>query len=221
MNDQAGLTIPLRCDSWLCPRCAPRKRAIARRQLIEGAASVPPSRALAMLTFTEGTFATLDLPGLHARFKATVKRLRRAIDLGEYFAAIEFQQRGAFHPHLIASVPADLAPLLRPAHIEKRNRDQYRWWSRDLRELATGVGWGPVCDAVAVVDVGRSAGYVTKSLAGYVTKSAHDRFKQAGATRVRPIRQSRGWHPQTAHELRSPPERAPGDWEVVRPLTRC
>lgn len=218
---ESGALTVLGCWSWLCPRCAPRLRAATRKLIIEGADLVPADRSLALFTFTEPTLATLTLPTLKARFDATIKRLSRALDLGEWFAAIEFQQRGAFHPHLIASVPSDLAPLLRRPRVAKRTRDQYRWWSRDLRELATGVGWGPVCDAVAIDRAGAAAHYVTKSLAGYVTKEAHDRFKRAGATRVRPTRRSRGWHPQTLHELRRPKDPLPGRWEVVRPLRGC
>jgi len=189
--------------------------------IIEGAQRVPPTHTLALLTFTEGAFATLDVPALSVRFKETIKRLRRRFDVGEYAAAVEFQDRGAMHPHTVVWWPRETAHLLRPALARKRNRDQYRWHFNEMVPFAQELGWGQMVDAEAIEHVGRTAHYATKSLASYVTKEASARFKQKGATRVRPFRKSPGWHPKTLSELRRPDKPEPGRWEVVQAMRGC
>jgi hypothetical protein len=183
----------------------------------------PDGWDLGFFTFTEPARASLDLASLKRRHDATIKRLRRLGWIGEYCTAVEFQRRGALHPHVIAHVPNELLRLLPEHGQEKRDRAQYRWHFDELVPLAVELGWGPMVDAREVTTSAGAASYATKGLAGYATKEAHARFKAAGAKRVRPVRFSTGW---TREGLRAFQRGAlvaddPGPWLDISQIGPC
>jgi hypothetical protein len=188
---------------------------------VSGMATRPEGYDLALFTFTEPPSAGLDLAGFHARHKATVKRLRRRGWLASYCTAVEFQRRGALHPHIIAHVPSEILERM-PEHGQaKRTRDQYRWHFNELVPMARELGWGTVCDARAAMASNDLAGYALKNLAGYATKEAYAQFKAAGAKRVRPIRASREWASESLRDFQRGDRATDGPWEDVSNLGPC
>jgi hypothetical protein len=217
-----GRVVPKTCKSWLCPNCNVWLREGARRAIAFGMFHRPAGYDLGFFTFTEPAQATLDLPAFYSRMQKTVQRLRYRGWIGEYATSVEFQDRGALHPHVIAHVPLELVPKLRPFGAEKRNREQYGWWVKELRPMAVDLGWGAVADAVAVATMTETSHYVTKSLAGYATKEAHRKFKAAGARRVRPVRFSKGWHGRHLRDYqRGDKATDNGPWEDISTMGPC
>ena len=214
-SQSTGRVVPKTCKSWLCPHCNVWLREGAKQLLATGARRRPEGYDCALFTFTEPPTATLDLPAMYARHQRTIQRLRSRGYVTEYATAIEFQRRGALHPHILAHVPEHLVPRLRPFQQRRRDREQYRFWSGELRELAVDLGWGPVCDATAAGSFLELGSYAVKSLSAYATKQAHRRFKEAGATRVRPIRASRGWAGVRLRDLQRGNLASEGPWEDV------
>jgi len=221
LSESTGRVVPKTCKSWLCSSCNVWLRQGAFKAIVAGMVDRPAGFGLGMFTFTEPPTATLDLSAFYARHQATVQRLRRRGWIGEYATAVEFQQRGALHPHLIAHVPHELLPKLRQDGHDKRNREQYGWWWNELRPMAVDLGWGKVVDAVAVEGMNEVAGYAMKSLAGYATKEAHAKFKTVGAKRVRPIRFSRAWSATSLREWQRGSEASEGPWVDVTTMGTC
>jgi hypothetical protein len=175
-----------------------------------------------MFTFTEPPAATLDMAGFYRRHQTTLQRMRRRGWLSEYCSAVEFQTRGALHPHLLAHVPPDLAPVLRPFGTKRRDRAQYRWHFHELVPLARDLGWGPMVDAYLLDSPLDAADYATKRLSTYATKQAYRAFKDAGAGRVRPLRASHGWVPERLRDLQRGAQAVdPGPWDDLNPLRPC
>lgn len=179
------------------------------------------------LTFTDTSRGDLDLPGLSKKWQATVKRLRRDWGAGEYALTREFQARGALHPHVAIAVSDQVADDL----ADRKSRASYRRRMHELRPMAIDLGWGSMVDAVTVAGVGemtKVARYAAKSVAGYATKEAAEKFKRAGAKKVRPISLSYGWYPgglagARRHVLGQSAmldSRIDGHWErIARPRT--
>jgi hypothetical protein len=215
----SGRVVPKTCKSWLCSDCSKWLRAAAQTYLVAGCASTDrDTHALTFLTLTDTASARMDLPAMAARWKATQKALQRRGWLsGGYAQAIEFQKRGALHPHVLMRAPREVAQLLPRRGEQKRDRSAWRLHFRELVPLVRELGWGPVCDwrqvDGQVLDV---AGYAAKSLAGYATKEAHARFKAAGARRVRPLRASRDWvQGMTLADFQQGAGADPGPWQDV------
>jgi hypothetical protein len=221
-SESSGRVVPKTCKSWLCSACNVWLRQGALKAIVDGMVERPDGYGLGLFTFTEPPTATLDLSAFYDRHRRTVQALRRRAWIGEYATAVEFQKRGALHPHLIAHVPLELLPKLRQDGHEKRNRQQYAWWWNELRPMAVGLGWGKVVDAVAVDGLNEVAGYAMKSLAGYATKEAHAKFKDVGAKRVRPVRFSRGWSVKSLREWQRGDKAIDnGPWEDVTMIGTC
>lgn len=216
-----GAVVPKTCKSWLCPDCNVWLRKGALRALVEGMVERPEGYGLGLFTFTEPPAATLDLRGFYERHQKTVQRLRYRRWIGEYATAVEFQKRGALHPHIVAHVPLELLPKLRRDGHEKRDRTQYGWWWDELRPLAVDLGWGKVVDAVQVAGLNEVASYAMKSLAGYATKEAHAKFKTVGARRIRPVRFSRRWSHQSLRDWQRGESAGAGPWEEVSTIGPC
>jgi hypothetical protein len=193
---ETGTIVPARCNSHLCPDCSPLHQMTARLAIEQGITR----RALAahrdnvvFLTLTDTAAGTMDLPQLRKRWVATRHRLRRMWGAGDYALSIEFQERGALHPHICIEVSDQVADDL----VDRRSRASYRRRMHELKPAAESLGWGQMVDA-KTVDFGESsrvARYAAKHLAGYATKQAKEQFKRAGAKNVRPVRLSYGWFP--------------------------
>lgn len=213
-SEATGRVVPKTCKSWLCSECNVWLREGARKKVASGCFDRPTGYDVALFTFTEPARATLDLPAFLSRHERTIKALRRR-GAGAYCTAVEFQDRGALHPHVLVHWPNDRLNVLRGHGEVRRSRDAYRFWSGELRELAVALGWGPVCDAEAVETFTGAATYVVKQLAGYATKEAYRRFKEAGAQRVRPLRASQDWAPRLREFQRGEQATDPGPWVDV------
>jgi len=220
-SETTGRTVPKTCKSWLCPDCNLWLRIGAIKLIASGAINRPTGWDAALFTFTEPARATLDLPGFYDRHKRTIKRLQRRGWIGDYCTAVEFQTRGALHAHVVAHVPLDLVPVLRPWTSEKRDRSQYRWHFNELVPMVRDLGWGKVCDAAAADGFNDLGRYAAKSLAGYATKEAHRKFKAAGAKRVRPIRYSHTWVPEKLRELQRGDKADPGPFVDITDYGPC
>lgn len=194
-SDSSGRVVAKTCKSWLCPTCNTWLREGARGFLMEGARWTMQPDALTLLTLTDQPTPQLDLPALALRMKVTVRAFRREGLMSEYGGGLEFQNRGALHPHLLVRTPGDVACKLRSQGQRKRDRSQYRFHFGHLVPMVRELGWGRVCDWQAIGDEDGATSYVAKSLARYATKQAYRRFKDAGAHRIRPIRSSTGWVP--------------------------
>lgn len=230
-HSQTGQILPARCNSHLCPSCSPLHQITARmaietglvRRLVENEGD----RVL-WLTLTDTASGQLDLPGLRSRWIATVKRLRRMWGAGDYALAVEFQNRGALHPHVCLEVAQEVAFDL----TDRKSRSSYRRRMHELRPMAESLGWGQMVDAVTIDTLQereKVARYAAKSIAGYATKEAAERFKLAGAKRVRPLRLSRGWVPGGLAAVRAlalgqsamQATRIEGTWERIPKPRTC
>lgn len=226
-----GRIYPSRCNSHLCPECSPLHQMTARhairsgviRGMIAGASPI-------FVTLTEPARATLDMAGFRRRWGATVKRLQRLWGVSEYAVALEFQERGALHPHAVMWADPGVGRDL----LDRRTRASYRRRMHELRPMARELGWGQMVDAKTIEgekgaeEVGK---YGAKNVADYATKEAAKRFKQIGARRIRPVRLSRGYYPgglaaamEKVREGLRPAEesgRDHGPFERVRELRSC
>jgi hypothetical protein len=214
-SDSTGLVVPKTCKSWLCSVCNVWLRVGAVKMLMSGMLERPPGTDLALLTFTDTAHGGLDLEGLYARHRLTIKRLEYRYGIKGYCSAIEFQKRGALHPHICVYWPTDSLHLLPDHGQEKRTRDQYRFHFGELVPMARDLGWGKVCDARAAVGREDLAQYAVKQLAGYATKEAYAKFKAAGAKRVRPLRRSASWSDRRLREWQQGDDADPGPWRDV------
>lgn len=180
------------------------------------------------LTLTDTREGRLDLPGLTKQWDKTVLWLRRNWGATEYALSREFQDRGALHPHCAIAVDDQVADDL----ANRRSRASYRRRMHELRPMAERHGWGQMVDAVTVdgiADMQKVARYAAKSVAGYATKEAAEKFKRAGAKYVRPVSLSRGWYPgglaaARQHVLGQPKmeeSRVDGAWERIPKPRGC
>lgn len=229
-HSETGQILPARCNSHLCPACSPLHQMTARRAFEIGMVEKAVERrrdCVIWLTLTDTAKGDLDLPGLTKQLRASSQWLRRNWGATEYAVSREFQDRGALHPHLAVEVDDQVADDLR----DRKSRASYRRRMHELRPMAERHGWGSMVDAVTVAGIGemqKVARYAAKAVAGYATKEAAEKFKRAGADRVRPVSLSYGWYPgglagarkavlgQSAmHE-----SRIEGKWErIARPRT--
>lgn len=177
------------------------------------------------LTFTDTAKGQMDLPELRRRWEATKHRLRRDWGATDYLVSIEFQERGALHPHVCIEVDAQVAQDL----TDRKSRSSYRRRMHELRPMAESLGWGQMVDAVTIDTLGgreEIGRYAAKDLSGYATKEAKERFKRAGARHVRPVRLSYGWVPGGLAGARQRvlgrsamnETRLEGKWERIRTL---
>lgn len=144
------------------------------------------------LTFTDTARGALDLPGLKRQWLAMQKWLRRNWGGGQFAVVREFQSRGALHPHVFLEVSDQVADDLR----DRESRASYQRRMKELRPAAQRIGFGQMVDAVTIktmTEREKVARYGAKAIAGYATKEAAERFKRAGAKRVRPVSLSREW----------------------------
>ena len=205
----------------MCPDCSGWLRMGAARAICRGAKDGrPPGWDATFLTFTEPATATLDVAGFSRRQEATLKRMRRRGWIGQSATVVEFQRRGALHAHVIAHSPIALCNQLE----DRRSRSSYRFRMNELRPMLVDLGWGPVCDAVAVAGFGETSNYMAKSLSSYLSKQAQRAFKDLGAERIRPVRLSRGWYPgglmQAQKDVKIGQPDA-GPWEDVSNIGPC
>jgi hypothetical protein len=189
---------------------------------IEKAQDAHGARAVRFVTLTDDAAGEMDARGLYDAWQRLALRLRRRGLLGEYVGAVELQERGALHLHLLMAEAARGGGYIPQA---------------DLSTWANASGFGPVCDVRAVeraalAGSGSPADYLTKGfqangeaveLAGYVAKSgAAEAAKMKVSERVRPLRVSRGWYggglrAAEAEVLKmwgNDQERDPGPWEM-------
>lgn len=214
-SEVTGRIVPKTCKSWLCPTCNVFLRAGAVKMLMSGMLERPEGHDVALLTFTEPSQATLDLPGFLKRHQKTIQRLQNHYGIPGYCTAVEFQKRGALHPHIAVYWPHELSHLLPDQGQDKRSRDQYRFHFRELVPMAQDLGWGKVCDGRAAVVREDLARYAVKQLAGYATKEAYRKFKEAGAQRIRPLRSSRSWSDKRLRQWQRGEKADPGPWVDV------
>ena len=192
-----GQILPARCNSHLCPECSPLHQMTARHAFEIGMVRRCIERrrdCVVWLTLTDTSRGALDLPRLTKQWSATLKWLRRQWGAGEFALSREFQDRGALHPHVCLEVSDQVADDL----MQRGSRASYVRRMHELRPMAESYGWGQMVDAVTVAGLGdmqKVARYAAKSVAGYATKEAAEKFKRAGARKVRPISLSYGWYP--------------------------
>ena len=133
--------IPVRCHSWDCPRCGPRKRAAYIKVLASG----KPQREL---TLTAPAEPNTDPREIAIRMKKAwsvlVKRIRTAYGLFEYALVWELTKKGTPHAHI----------LFRGSYISKR------WLSQQWVSL----GFGPVVFIQSVKDSGLHSAHACKYL---------------------------------------------------------
>lgn len=222
---------PARCNSHLCPECSPLHQMTARQAIEQGLVrrlhEHHEDRVL-WLTLTDTARGDLDLPGLRRKWQAMYQRLQRLWGADEYAVSVEFQVRGALHPHACIGVAPEVARDLE----DRKSRSSYRRRMHELRPMAVHLGWGQMVDAVTIDTLqerGKVSRYAAKSVAGYATKEAAARFREAGARNVRPIRLSRGWIPgglaaarrQVLGQPSMDATRVEGKWERIRELKAC
>lgn len=140
--------VTLRCRSWGCPECAPRRR----RELIALARSGLPNT---FITLTSNA----SMPGepyekarkLAAAWRIIVRRAKAKYGYQklDYLAVFEATKKGQPHLHILARV---------------KWLDQ-RWLSDQMREISNA----PIVDIRRVDAPGRAAGYIAK----YVGKAPH------------------------------------------------
>lgn len=192
---KTGVIVPARCNSHLCPECSPLHQMTARFAIEQGIRrrfAEHRSERIVFATLTEPSKAGLDLPGLRVRWDRTRWSLQRKWGVRAYALVVEFQERGALHPHMFLEVPEQLAQDL----ADEKSRASYQRRMHELRPLAEGLGWGQMVHAVTVPasEDSKLARYAAKSLAGYTTKEAKERFGRAGAKHIRPVRLSYNWY---------------------------
>lgn len=230
LHVESGLIVPARCNSHLCEVCSPLHQMTARLAIEQGILRRQLDHRedrVIWLTLTDRAVAEMDLAALARRWKATVKRLQRTWGATDYALSVEFQGRGALHPHVCIEVDRQVAIDL----TDRKSRSSYRRRMHELRPIAEDLGWGQMVDAVTIATGEGSAiaKYAAKSVAGYATKQAKERFKEAGALRVRPIRLSHGWFPgglaaAREHVLsseRMAAEKLGGTWERIAKPRPC
>jgi hypothetical protein len=215
--------VPQRCKRWDCPSCVKLRRTAAVMLIqrgIEKAQSAHGRHAVRFVTLTDDAAGEMDAAGLYSSWQKLALRLRRRDLLGEYVGAVELQERGALHLHVLAAESSRGGGYIQQAA---------------LSEMANASGFGPVCD-VRTVAPAASAGelpadYLTKGfqangeaveLAGYVAKSgATEAAKLKVSERMRPLRVSRGWYGGGLRAAEAEvlalwangQERDPGPWE--------
>lgn len=147
-NDQHSRVIQLRCRSWTCPKCRPRRQRRLRWQALSG-------NPVTFITLTVNP-AIHSSPGDAARAVSKAWRAaRRAIEAhykgkkGEYLTVVEATQRGWPHLHVLTT---------------RRWIDQ-RWLSA-LWDRLTGA---PIVHIERVRHESRAAAYVAK----YLGKAPH------------------------------------------------
>lgn len=226
---ETGLLVPARCNSHLCPDCSPLHQMTARLAIEQGLLRrgiKHRDARVVWLTLTDSAKGEMDLRSLRRMWDNTRRRLQRMWGASDYALSLEFQQRGALHPHVCIEVADEVADDLK----DHRSRASYRRRMHELRPAMEELGWGQMVDAetIAIGHEQRIGKYAAKSISAYATKEAKELFKAAGAKHVRPVRLSYGWFPgglAKAREVvlrqeRMLPERLGGTWErVAKPRT--
>jgi hypothetical protein len=138
----------LRCRSWGCPDCAPRRR----RELIALARSGRPNTFITLTVASGIKGEPWELAQRLAKaWRTIVARAKRRYryERIDYFAVFEATKKGLPHLHILA----------RCAWIDQR------WLSEQMNELLGS----PIVDIRRIDGEGRSASYIAK----YVGKSSH------------------------------------------------
>lgn len=136
------ILIPLRCKSWDCPTCGPRKR----RDYIALLKSGEPDRELTLTAPAEpGTDPREIARRMKKAFTKLVARIRKTFGLFEYALVWELTKKGTPHAHI----------LFRGTYISKR------WISSQWVAL----GFGPVVFIQSVKSHGLHAAHACKYLA--------------------------------------------------------
>lgn len=139
------IIIPIRCKSWDCPVCGPKRLTQMTAKICSGL----PSKfiTLTLKPYPNETLASM-FDNVKAAWTKLVKRIRREFGPFEYVLTWELTKNGTPHAHVAA----------RAGYIPQN------WLSRQWRDL-TG---SPVVDIRAVKRPQDIARYVTK----YMTKNA-------------------------------------------------
>lgn len=185
MNRETRREYGAACGSWGCGICAPVKRSQVIRRLhlgLTGPGARDPRTRPRFLTLTCPPHETdgTSCAQLGRRWQALRQIVER--ETGgrvEFLGVVERGQRRRKRVHLHLVIRA---PWIRQA-------DWSRW--------AVRAGFGPVVD-IREVKTHQIASYAAKTLGGYLTKAAGERWPP----HFRRVRASRGWAP---------------DWIVYRP----
>lgn len=98
---EAGLlrVIPIRCDKWACPYCAPIKLSQARLRARSGA---PKRHIVLTLRYRPELSLPKQIDLLRAAFRKLVAKIRRTFKQFEYMAVLELQKNRTPHLHVLA-----------------------------------------------------------------------------------------------------------------------
>lgn len=162
----------LRCKSWRCKRCGPRKvkRTIAVIQAGMAAGFIR------FATFTARGEEDADASFREAtrRWKRLHLRIQRRWGKFEYFIVVEPQKRGHAHLHVLIRGPRFIP-------------------QRQLARIAAECGFG------SVADIREGKAYLARYLAKYLSKTLELTQAQAGRY-FRRVRMSRHWVEKTTWE---------------------
>lgn len=136
---------PLRCRSWRCASCAPRKARATVRRIAAGIR--PGATGWFTLTSPPGEDPATSYDLLQARWHRLLQRVHRRIGPLEFASVVERQGRGAAHIHVVY-----------------RGRPIPKAW---LSKAAVSAGFGRKVDAKPTVDAGVAA-YLGKQLAAEI-----------------------------------------------------
>lgn len=202
--------VALPCGRWDCVACSRRKKAAARLAIEIGMSrAFAAKRRVRFITLTDTAEGAMTVADLYKNWNRLRIKLRRKGFLDQYAAAVELQERGALHLHLIAT----------GRYLPQKK----------LKVFAVDAGWGEICDLREIKQDAhesdkRAASYVAKEMAGYVSKDGASLAEKTNVRR-RPVRFSRDWGcsltkateliaAQVAEERDS--EKDPGPWVIVR-----
>ncbi len=168
------------CQSWRCSYCGRKKRAAARLVLVDGLrGAFERGEWVRLVTYTDPTSGAGDLTvsDFYERWNHLRTTMRRHKLLNEYAAALEVQERGALHLHVLQT----------GAYIDKGDLHIY--------SHAHGLGNADIRAVQASNDETdeRSAGYCAKEMAGYLSAKQAQALREKTNKRLRPLRTSGEW----------------------------
>jgi len=149
--------IPLRCKSWPCPNCGPKRRSKLIAQILSGS----PTTFLTLTWKPRDKFTPAQAAHLmSSKFACLAKRIRRHFPEAPFEYALVWEATKAGWPHMHVVCRAPYIPQ--------------RWLSDRWREMLGS----PIVDIRAIKDPSVAARYVSK----YVAKAPH---QFAGTKRYR------------------------------------